>query len=790
MNTKSTLLSFILVLVYGFTWAQSSQTVKGKIVDEASRSPLPGVNVFLINSEPLIGTTTDANGNFKLTKIPVGRHSFKVSLLGYEEQTLSNILVTSGKEVELNIALVEKVNRINEVDIVYKKSTDKISTNNEMSTVSSRSFNLEDTKKYAGALGDPSRMAANFAGVVGANDSRNDIVVRGNSPQGMLWQMEGLNIPNPNHFGALTSTGGPVSMLNNNNLDKSDFMTGAFPAQYGNATAGVFDLKLRNGNSDKSEFVGQIGFNGFEFGAEGPFSKKSKASYLVNYRYSTLGVFNALGINFGTGTAVPYYQDINYKVFLPLSKKTSLTVFGIAGTSKVDFLGNEVDTTKPDLYNSANTNTKVKYGTSITGLTMNHQFNTKTNLKLTAGFSTTNEDFKGDSISYLTREEFPSAEANFKTAKWSFNGIASHKINSRNTIQLGFINEGTHFNLYNAKIYVNSTKRENVNVEDEIYMLQTYAQWKHRFNEKISLNTGLHSQYHSLSEAVSVEPRLGLKYLMGSRSSLSLAYGLHAQAQNIYTYYVITPTSTGLEYTNKKLDYTYSNHYVLAYDLSITEYTRIKIETYYQSLYNIPITQNASSFSAVNTGADFGPSNVDSLVNTGTATNYGVEFTLERFYHNGFYYLLTTSLFDSKYKGSDGVERNTAFNTKYVLNALAGKEFKIGKKGNVLALNLKVTQSGGRYLTPIDFAASSVRKEAVYDESKAYTELQDPYFRTDFKISYRQEHKKYSSEFAIDFQNITNQKNIFRQSYNPESNSITTEYQQGFFPVPMYRVTF
>ena len=789
MKYKFYLLS-LLIFINTVALAQTTQTVKGKIIDEASHSPLPGVNVVLVNSENILGAVTDASGAFKLAKVPLGRQSFKITYIGYEEQILSNVLITSGKEVELNINLAERVNKISEVEIVFKKSDDKIGTNNEMSTVSSRSFNLEDTKKYAGALGDPSRMAANFAGVVGANDSRNDIVVRGNSPQGMLWQMEGLNIPNPNHFGALTSTGGPVSMLNNNNLDKSDFMTGAFPAQYGNATAGVFDLKLRNGNADKSEFVGQIGFNGFEFGAEGPLSKKSKSSYLINYRYSTLGVFNKLGINFGTGTAIPIYQDVNYKFNFPLSKSTTLSFFGIAGNSNVDFLGNEVDTTKPDLYGTANTNTKVKYATTITGLTLDHQYNSKTNLKVTLGLTTTYEDFKGDSISYLTRAEFPSAEANFKTSKWSANALLSHKINAKNTLQIGFINELTQFDLYNARYYSGITKVARVDINDKIYMLQTYAQWKHRFTQKLALNTGLHFQYHNLSNVSSVEPRVGMKYLLDGRQSISIAYGLHTQAQNIYTYYVMTPTSNGIEYTNKNLDFTYSNHYVFAYDLSINEKTRLKVETYYQALNNIPIARNASAFSAVNTGADFAPSNVDSLINNGTAKNYGVEFTLERFYSKGFYYLLTTSLFDSKYKGSDNIERNTAFNTKYVINALAGKEFKVGKNGSVISINIKVTQSGGKYLTPLDFAKSSVVKEAVYDETKAYSDLQAAYFRTDLKLSFRQEHKKYTSEFAIDFQNITNHENVFRQSYNPETNKITTEYQQGFFPVPLYRITF
>lgn len=787
---KTAINTLLLMLVTLVTSAQSTQTVKGRITDEASKSALPGVNIILLNTNNSFGTNSDLNGNFKLNQVPVGRQSFKISFIGYEDQILNNVLVTTGKEVELNISLVEKVNKISEVNIVYKKASDKLSTNNEMSTVSSRSFNLEDTKKYAGALGDPSRMAANFAGVVGANDSRNDIVVRGNSPEGMLWQMEGLNIPNPNHFGALASTGGPVSMLNNNNLDKSDFMTGAFPAQYGNALAGVFDLRLRNGNSDKSEYVGQIGFNGFEFGAEGPFSKKSKASYLVNYRYSTLGVFKAMGINFGTGSAVPDYQDINYKVYIPINNKTSISLFGIAGNSKVNFLGNEVDTTQPDLYGSKNTNTKVKYATSITGATINHQFNNKINLKISTGLTTTSEQFNGDSISYITRQEFPSGESKLRTNKWSVNALLSYKLNAKNTVQVGVMNELLSFDLYNARIINGTVKLVRVDIVDQNYLLQSYLQWKHRFTQKVSMNAGLHSQYHQLSDAKSLEPRLGLKYLLNARSSLSAAYGLHAQAQNIYTYYVITPTTNGINYTNKNLDFSYSNHYVLSYDISLTEFTRLKVETYFQSLYNIPVTRNASSFSALNTGSDFAPSNIDSLVNNGTGSNVGMEITLERFFNKGFYYLLTTSVFDSKYKGSDGVERNTAFNTNYIVNALVGKEFKIGNKGDVITFNVKVTQSGGRFLTPIDYNKSFIAKEAVYDNSNAFSERQSNYFRTDLKFSYRRELKKSTMEFAIDLQNVSNHKNVFRQSYNPETNTINTEYQQGFFPVPMFRITF
>lgn len=770
--------------------AQNTQNIRGRIVDEASKSPLAGATIQITDIGNYAAVSNE-DGVFKLMNVPIGRRSLKITLLGYEPQIINNVLLTAGKELEINLQLLEKVNNLAEAEVKYEKSKDKQSTNNEMTSVSARSFNIEDTKKYAGALGDPSRMAANFAGVIGANDSRNDIVVRGNSPNGMLWQMEGLNIPNPNHFGSINSTGGPVSILNNNNLDKSDFMTSAFPAQYGNALAGVFDLRLRNGNTNKAEYIAQVGFNGFEFGAEGPFSKGSKSSYLINYRYSTLGVFQQLGINFGTGSATPIYQDVNYKVNLVLNKKSSLSVFGFAGNSNVDFLGNEVDTTQVDLYGSDLTNTRVKFASSFNGFKYNYQLSNKTNINFTAGVSTTYQRFLGDSISYITREEFKNGDALFKTTNYLSHLSISHKLNSKNSFVLGMMNDVNTFNLKNTNFYNESTIEEVIiDTKDQYVLSQLYAQWKHRFTEKLTLNTGLHAQSISLNNAVSIEPRAGLKYLIDGTKSISIGYGMHSQAQNVYTYFVQTQTPNGYIYTNEDLEFTKSHHYVLSYDQNLSEFLRIKAEVYYQNIYNAPIEQRSSSFSALNTGADFAPVDVDSLVNNGTGENYGVELTIERFFNKGFYFLTTASLFDSKYKGSDGVERNTAFNTNYVFNFLAGKEFALNKKGNVLAFNIKLTSTGGKYLTPIDLQASSVQKRAVFIRDRAFSEKQDDYFRTDIKIAYRKEYKKSSMEFSIDLQNVTNNKNIFQQTYNPKTNSIATEYQQGFFPVPTFRLTF
>jgi hypothetical protein len=798
-NTSTTSVVMLLMLLLvsaSHVFAQSTQTIRGRILDEITQSPLIGVTVMIENNTSL-GSTTNENGEYRIDNVPVGRQTLKVTYIGYEEQTIPNVIVTAGKEVIMNFRLTEKVSVLNEVVITGDSKEDKTATNNELAIVSARSFNVDDTKRYAGALGDPSRMAANFAGVVGGNDSRNDIVVRGNSPTGMLWQLEGLNIPNPNHFGALVATGGPVSILNNNNIDKSDFLTSAFPAQYGNATAGVFDLKLRDGNNEKREYMGQIGFNGFEVGAEGPFSKDSKSSFIVNYRYSTLAIFQTLGINFGTGSNTPIYQDINFKASFPTGKNGKFTVFGLGGISEIDLLGSEADLDAgSDLYGDENFDSYPRYRTGVMGVSYEKTISEKTFMRWTAGVSATSELFSSDSLvrnaENTVINRYREAEGDFNTQKYSLNFLTRTKFNSKNSLTSGFYIDAQNFDLFNRDIYANLNRDTvRLNVDEQATLYQAFSTWRHRFTNRLSLNLGLHAQYYTLNEQLVAEPRVSAQYIINPKHSISVGYGLHHQAQNITTSFVQTKADDGNVYlTNKDLEFTRSQHTVLTYDWNISDNTRLKAEAYYQQLSNVPVERSASSFSALNTGASFAPQDEDSLVNNGTGRNYGLELTLERFYSRGWYYLMTASLFDSRYEGSDGIERNTAFNTQYVFNALFGKEWKIGSNGKFFSVNLKLTTIGGKYLTPIDFDLSQQYGRTVFRNSDAFTEQQDPYFRTDIKLSYRKEYAKSTLEIALDLQNATNNENIFTQSYNPRTNSVVTEYQQGFFPVPYVRFTF
>jgi hypothetical protein len=782
-----------MILIPAFSGAQESdltQTIRGHVIDKHTQSPLPGATILLLDSKPPKGTTTDSEGEFRLRGVPVGRVSLRVSYVGYEGVTLRNLALKSGKELVLNIKLEENVQELNEVVIRGIRKDRPI---NDMAKVSARSFTVEETEKYAGSWGDPSRMAANYAGVVSAGDQRNDIIIRGNPPIGLLWRLEDINIPNPNHFGALGATGGPVSMLNNNLLTNSDFFTGAFPAEYGNALSGVFDLNMRNGNNEKREYTGQIGFNGFELGAEGPFSDSSKASYLGNYRYSTLAVMNELGLNLGVG-AVPEYQDLSFKLNFPTSNG-KISMFGIAGTSHID-LGQDRDSTTHTYDAPKGYRTRNGSDMAVTGLTHLHFFNENTHMRNSIALSGTRVSTRIDSL-YEDAGKRLFYHENNRQWQLSFYSKLVKKFDAKNTADFGISieNQSIHyvdsvFQGHNREIGEPEYLIQTDTRKNNLLLAQGYGQWEHRFTNNFSVYSGLHFQYFAFNNTWSVEPRFNTEWKFKDNQSLSLGYGNHSQLQPLFLYFVKTHVKNR-QYiqTNTDLDFTRSNQLVLSYDYSLTRNLRLKAETYWQQQYDIPVERKESHFSLANYGASFHLARVDSLVNEGKGRNYGLELTLEKFLSDRYYFLITASLFDSQYKGSNGIWRNTAFNNSYVVNALGGYEIPVGNQ-NSLEIDLRMTTAGGKRYTPIDLAKSRRQDQAVYIEEEAWEKQFKPYFRLDGRISFKLNKKNITQEWALDITNITDHKNVFSRHYDTTDEKIITEYQQRFFPMMLYRINF
>lgn len=789
MMHKALIFLFLFVSSLLYSQEELTQTIRGTILDKQTQSPLPGAVISIIGSDPIKATTTDENGKFRLDNIQLGRKQLKISLLSYKEK-FQTVILNSGKESVLNIEMEESAVQGQEVTVT--EEVDKTKTNNKMATVSSRVFSTEEANRYAGSRGDPARMAANYAGVSGSNDSRNDIIIRGNSPLGILWRLNGLDIPNPNHFGNLGSSGGPISILNNNTLDNSDFLSGAFPADYGNATAGVFDLKMRSGNNEKYEFLGMIGFNGFELGAEGPFNKEKKnGSFMINYRYSTLAVFKYIGLDFGTGNAVPQYQDVTFKADLPTRKAGRFSLWGIGGLSFVD-LKQDLQSKGNNLYGFSGRDTYFKSNVGAAGLSHTYLLSPSSYIKSNIGISDQYNLITADRVDTTVHPPTrrPEYRNHSSTLKYSANTTYNKKFNARN-----FVNAGVYLDLYGTS-FVDSIDTYGTgfvtlrNYKGNTLLGRAFIQWKHAFSEKFSANTGFTYQYLLLNSTSAPEPRLGLRYEFNKKQSLSFGAGLHSQVQPLYIYFATANLGNGkTQETNRNLDFTRAAHAVIAYDVNLFSSVRIKTEVYYQYLYSLPERSRPDYFSTVNLGADFTSPNVDSLVSKGTGDNYGIELTLEKFYSKGYYFLITGSVFESKYRASDGVYRNTAFNGNYVFNALAGKEFKVGQK-HTFAVDTKVTYAGGKRYVPIDLAASIATQTEVRDGRYAYDYQYDPYFRIDIKPSYKLNTKRFTHELSVDVQNITRHDNIFQQQYDLNTQSIKSDYQLKFFVIPQYRLTF
>jgi len=775
MNIIKIKLLVLFFLIVGYLHGQQTlQSIKGVVVDQQTTLPLIGANIALVG-QSVQGTVTDLDGRFQI-KVPIGRQQLSISYIGYETILLPNILVTTGKEVILEIGLEESIADLAEVTVSSKLPKGK--QNNEMATISTRSFSLEEVTRFAGTVNDVSRMAANFAGVFISDNQRNDIIIRGNSPTGLLWRLEGTPIVNPNHFSTLGATGGAVSAINPNMLKNSDFLTGAFPAEYGNTTSGVFDLAFRPGNKDNFEFTTQLAaFSGLEFTAEGPLNKAKNSSFLVGYRHSFLELLDVFGLSIGLSD-IPKYKDLSFHVDLAKNKFGKFSLFGLGGLSSITFdgsLNREVSASK--------------LGTI--GLSHRYLLDEKSYIKTTLAFSGSeasyqeynleNEDWKMD---------FENKDVNNKLVLSSY---YHKKINPRWNVRTGITNE-----LYLLDVNSNNWdngKQESIrDYEGALGLLQAYAQTKYKFSSKLTANVGLHAQYLTLNQSVAVEPRLALNYALSPQQTISIGYGLHNQMQALPIYFYETEIAPK-EYirTNENLDFSKSHHFILGYDLRLSGDWSIKADAYYQSLNNIPVESTPSYFSTLNVGAGFDFPDEDYLVNQGTGTNYGIELTLEKYFANSWYSLLSMSLSDSKYKGSDKVTRNTAFNNGYIVNFLAGKEFGLSKRNdNKLTVDFKLTTAGGRYFTPIDLETSRFAQTTVRDYSKAFEGRYSPYFRLDTKIGYRinSKHRKCYQHFFVEFQNITNRRNSISNTYDVSRDKIRTKSQLGFFFDILYRVQF
>jgi len=786
-------LPFIFLTLSAFpAWSQNNnQTIRGRIQDQDSEMPISGATVMVrMEGQVLNGDISAEDGRFRVENIPVGRVDLSVELEGYEPLVRPNLMVTAGKELVLTLDLVESLGSSELEAVTITDVSAEREPLNEMATLSARSFSVEETKRYAAAISDPGRMAQNFAGVTSSGDDMsNEIVIRGNSPRGMLWRLEGIEIPNPNHFGDMGGSGGPISMLSASTLSNSDFYTGAFPAEFGNAYSGVFDLRLRTGNNEQRESSFMVGVLGIEASTEGYFSRNSEASYLINYRYSTLAAMRSFVPNLGD--VLPTYQDLSFKINVPTQVGT-FSVFGLGGMNAA--VENAIADSSQWESDDDRINFESRQEVGVVGLKHKWLIGEKTYVQTVAAASVDNYwDLSKKMVPENNYDEEDIDKTNFENYQFRLHSLVNHKFNARNTLRAGVIGSQMQFDYEYDSRWFDPEWTRYLDQDGSTQLWQGYAQWKFRLNEDWTLNSGLHGTYLALNDSWAVDPRAAISWQAHPQHRISLAAGMHSKPEHISTYFAEKSDLNGVRsQPNRNLDFTRAAHLVLGHDFNLARNWRLKTELYYQHLYNIPVEADSNStYAIINTGSIWGIVDAEPLVSEGTGRNYGVDLTLEKFFADQYYLLFTGSVYQSEFTTFGGETYSTRYNGNFNATALGGKEWKVGKeKRNLIAVNGKAVFSGGNRFTPVDRVASAQAGETVRIAEQTFGEQVPAYWRLDAGFSYTLNKRKVTHTVLVDIQNLTNRLNVWSQFYNSETNSVDYYYQNGIFPILNYRVEF
>lgn len=784
MKTLRTLSLIAAALCLGTTsMAQGhTQTVRGTVVDSDTREPLIGATVVVKNTDPSIGNTTDLDGRFILSNVPVGRIDVQVRMVGYEEQLLTNLLVNSAKELVLDVRMQESLVQLKEAVVSGKKGHGEV--RNDMATMSTRKISVEETSRMAGGINDPARMVTSFPGVAGDPGGDNTIIVRGNSPKGVLWRLEGMEIPNPNHFSDDGTTGGPINVLNSDMIDDSDFYTGAFAAEYGNVTSAVFDMKLRDGNDSKREYTLKAGVLGTDLTAEGPLPGVAGGSYLANFRYSSLALLDQAGIVDYQG--VPQYTDGAFKLKLPSGKAGTFSLFGLGGRSNIRQEDRSIQ--GDTLFSQADFGSRM----GVVGLTHTRLLNSNNFLYTTVSLSG-----NGSHTNYQEVDEpgeTPLVQRytdDMGRWTWRLSSTLNTRISAAHKLRSGVI-----VTLDNFRMLSDDWNREAQRMERQLdrtgsaSAVQAFSSWKWRWNEQWSMTSGVHVLHYTLNGSTSVEPRLGLRYQQSPVQAFMLGGGLHSRMEATMTYLAQATDASGRTHRpNEQLGLTRAAHAVVGYERMLAEDVQVKAEAYYQHLYGQPVENVPnSSFWLGNSDGWF---TTRTLVNKGRGYNAGVELSAEKFFTRGWHGMATVSFFEAKYRAMDGTWYNSRFNLGMVGNVLAGKEWKLGREGKdrVLTTGIRYSMMGGQWSTPIDLEASiaaGVRK----DTDRPMSRKGDPIGKLDMVVSYRVGRPKASHEFKVDVQNVLNARTPVYDYFDRRTGTIKTIDQLALLPVLQYTLRF
>ncbi len=777
---------FLLLASNYFAISQQAPLLYGYVVSEESNNPLDGATIVAIKGEQQLSAISDSEGYFAFPGLIAGRYSLEVNFLGFQSQRLVEILIEAGRAQEIKIYLAPTT-----LDLPMAVVRAGIENSSTKLLPGAQILTIEETRRLPATFNDPARQLIAYPGVVNTSDQANNISVRGNSPVSLAWRLEGAEIVNPNHLSnagtrtdRISEASGGVNMLSAQMLSTSNFYAGAAPVEYGNLQGGLMDMRMRSGNREKWEGTFQLGLLGMDASMEGPFSKKKKgASYLFNYRYSTLGVLNALGVELGDEEIS--FQDFALHLNFPSKKLGTFSFFGIAGASDTYFTP-EKDSS---LWETLRDSRIVDYysGAFVTGFKHLVSINNKGSWKTTAVYSGASNsrgeffDDGGTILNKISRENFFQEKLTVRTkVDYAFDPKISATFGLEDASQR-----------LNARYNDNSTNGD-IRKSFTLNSFRTFGHLNLILLNQFNLNIGGTFQFNSgldLNETALL-PNLSIKYAIDRTQTIRFSYAKYLRNQPAFQY--ITPFDSTLLLVNTRNNLlSYQNNNVsLSYELMLKKDSRLRTELYYQYIENAATLINeAQKYSSLNFEESTFPS-FGTLTNNGQGRNYGLEILWQKYITEDFYYLTNASFFKSEYKNGLGAWRPTRYDAGYLFNLTVGKEYRWKKKWDkTLGINLRLTYLGNLRYTPIDLENSIAEGVEVLSED-VYSEKLKPYAKGDLRIYLRTDKIKYSSSLSLDVQNFFNRKNDGFYFFDPRTEIIQSKKQLGLIPILNWRISF
>jgi len=737
-------LTILLSIITNIAFGQSGK-IEGRVYDERNNEPLPFTNIVIYGTQ--IGSLSDLDGKFIFTGLQPGFIRLAVSSVGYKLYVTEEIQVTNAKTAFIDIPMQQVAIQTEEVVIAATPFVVK-----KESPVSLRTLSLSEIEKTPGGNRDISKVIQSFPGVASTPAYRNDVIVRGGGSSENRFYLDGIEIPNINHFATQGASGGPVGIINTDFIREVDFYSGAFPANLGNALSSILSMKQIDGSKDKLNFRGSVGATDLALTADGPLGNNS--TFIASVRRSYLQfLFDAIGLPF-----LPTYNDYQLKVKMKINDKNEIVVISLGALDK-----NRLNT------GIENPDETQRY---ILGyLPVNEQWNYTIGLNYKHFRKNSFENFilsrnmlNNVSYKYLDNNENKIKLLDYKSQEIE-NKFRYENTRTINGFKLVF-GAGVELNKYN-----NTTDRK-VFVVDTLFSFSYFSnfnlfRWnifgqtsKSFINDRLTLSFGFRMDANSYSKEMSnllkqFSPRFSASYILTEKFTLNFNTGRFFQPP-AYTTLGYKDNNGELVNKNNKLTYLQADHLVAGLEWRPEEDARITLEGFYKNYSKYPFSL-ADSIALASKGGDFGTIGDEEVISVGMGHAYGAELLVQEKDLAGFNIILSYTFVRSEFKDFYGKYIPSAWDNKHLLNLTVRRTF--AKSWDI---GFKWRFVGGSPYTPYDMNKSSLiyawdaNGRGYLDYNKFNSLRFKPFHQLDIRIDKSFFFKKWSLVVYADVQNVYN----------------------------------